>query len=69
MRFQLMFKPEERGTELASLFVRKKIADNFMWLSLEAYITGGYIRRFEKCLQNNFNEYILGFIAYFSERS
>ncbi|RHW77803.1 MipA/OmpV family protein [Colwellia sp. RSH04] len=67
LRFQEMFKPEERGTGLASIFVGKKIADNFMWLPLEAYVTGGYVRRFEKGLQNDFNEYVLGFKAYFSK--
>ena len=67
MRFQDMFEPEERGTGLASLFVGKKIADEFLWLPLEAYVTGGYIRRFEKGLQDNFNEYVLGFKAYFSK--
>ena len=67
VRFQNMFKPEERGTGLASVFVGKKIADNFMWLPLEAYVTGGYVRRFEKGLQDDFNEYVLGFKAYFSK--
>jgi len=67
LRFQEMFKPEERGTGIASIFVGKKIADNFMWLPLEAYVTGGYVRRFEKGLQDNFNEYVLGFKAYFSK--
>ncbi len=67
MRFQNMFKPEERGTGLASIFVGKKIADNFMWLPLEAYVTGGYVRRFEQDLQDDFNEYVLGFKAYFSK--
>lgn len=67
LRFQQMFKPEERGTGLASVFVGKKIADNFMWLPLEAYVTAGYARRFEKGLQDDFNEYVLGFKAYFSK--
>jgi len=67
VRFKNMFDPEERGTGLASIFVGKKIADNFMWLPLEAYVTGGYVRRFEKGLQDNFNEYVLGFKAYFSQ--
>jgi len=67
MRFQDMFEAEDRGTGLASLFVGKKIADNFMWLPLEAYVTGGYVRRFEQGLQSDFNEYVLGFKAYFSK--
>lgn len=67
MRFQDMFEPEERGTGLASVFVGKKIADNFMWLPIEAYVTGGYVRRFEQGLQDDFNEYVLGFKAYFSK--
>jgi len=67
MRFKNLFKPEERGTGLASVFVGKKIADNFMWLPIEAYVTTGYIRRFENGHQDNFNEYVLAVKAYFTK--
>ncbi len=66
VRFQDLFNPEARGTGLASVFVGKKIADSFMSLPLEVYATGGYARRFENGLQENFNEYVLGFKAYYS---
>ncbi len=66
VRFQDIFNAEERGTGIASLFVGKKIADSFMTLPLEVFVTGGYVRRFEKNYQKDFNEYVLGFKAYYS---
>ena len=67
MTFKDMFNPEERNTGLASVFVGKKIADEFLWLPLEAYVTGGIARRFEKDYQSDFNEYVLGFKVYFTK--
>ncbi len=66
VQFKELFDPEERNTGLASVFLGKKIADEFMGLPLETYITAGYARRLEKDAQSDFNEYVLGFKAYFS---
>jgi outer membrane protein len=66
MRFQDMFDPEERDTGLASVFLGKKITDEFMWLSMKGYVTGGFVRRFEQGEQDDFNEYVLAFKAYYS---
>lgn len=51
MRFKIMFDPEEKHTGLASLFVGKKIADKFLGLPVESYVTLGYARHFEKDYQ------------------
>jgi outer membrane protein len=67
MRFQDMFDPEERDTGLASVFVGKKIADEFLWLPMEGYVTGGLVRRFERGEQDDFNEYVLAFKGYYSD--
>ncbi|QOL25402.1 MipA/OmpV family protein [Thalassotalea sp. LPB0316] len=67
MRFKNMFDPEPRNTGLTSLFVGKKIADSFLGLPLDSYVTLGYARHFEKGYQDNFNEYVLGFKAYFTK--
>ena len=67
MRFKNLFQPEERNTGLASIFVGKKVTDNFFWLPIEGYVTTGYVRRFERGEQPDFNEYVLGFKAYFSK--
>ena len=66
MRFIDLFDPEERNTGLASFFLGKKVANKFMGLPIEAYVTGGYVRRFERGEQEDFNEYVLGFKAYYS---
>ena len=66
MRFKNLFDPEEKKTGLTSLFVGKKIADKFLGLPLESYVTVGYARHFEKGHQDNFNEYVIGFKAYFT---
>lgn len=66
MRFKNMFDPEAKHTGLASVFVGKKIADKFLGLPVESYVTLGYARHFEKGYQANFNEYVLGFKAYFT---
>lgn len=67
LRFQDMFKPEERGTGLVSVFVGKKLGDSFFSLPLDVYVTGGIARRLENDLQDDFNEYALGFKVYFSK--
>ncbi len=66
MRFQDMFDPEERDTGLASVFLGKKVTDEFLGLPLEGYVTGGFVRRFERGEQDDFNEYVLGFKVYYS---
>ncbi|ARN73194.1 MipA/OmpV family protein [Oceanicoccus sagamiensis] len=67
VRFSNFFNNDERNTGLASLFVGKKITDRFMHLPLEGYVTGGYVRRLENGEQSDFNEYVLGFKAYFTQ--
>lgn len=67
MQFQDMFDPEKRNTGLASIFLGKRIADKFMGLPLDVYLTGGYLRRFERGEQSDFNEYAIGVKAYFSK--
>jgi len=67
VRFQRLFDPEPNKTGIASLFVGKKITDRFLGLPIEGYVTAGFVRHFEKGQQSNFNEYVLGFKAYFSK--
>jgi outer membrane protein len=65
--FREMFDAEERDTGLASVFLGKKVTDEFLWLPMDGYVTGGLVRRFERGEQDDFNEYVLGFKAYYSD--
>ena len=67
MRFSNIFEKESRNTGLASMFVGKKIADSFMYMPFDTYATAGYVRRFERGEQSDFNEYVLGFKIYYSK--
>jgi MipA family protein len=57
---------EERHTGIASVFIGKKVADNFLTLPFEIYIKGGYVRHFERGVQSDFNEYVLAVKGYFN---
>ncbi|MEE4108218.1 MAG: MipA/OmpV family protein [Halieaceae bacterium] len=53
----------EIGTDIASLFIGRKISNRIMTLPLEGWLQGGLVRRFESGLQDDFFEVVLGFKA------
>lgn len=50
-------------TDLASVFVGRRISDRIMTLPVEGWLQGGLVRRFESGLQDDFFELVLGFKA------
>jgi outer membrane protein len=51
------------GTNLASLFLGRKLSDDVFTLPIEAWLIGGVARRFENGLQDDFFEGVLAFKA------
>jgi len=66
LRFHHLFDAEPNDTGIASLFVGKEITNRFLNLPIEGFVAAGFARHFENGHQDNFNEYILGFKAYYS---
>lgn len=54
-------------TDIASLFVGRKISNRLLSLPIEGWLQGGLTRRFESGLQNDFFEVVLGFRAIYRQ--
>ncbi|WP_344796599.1 MipA/OmpV family protein [Litoribacillus peritrichatus] len=57
---------EERNTGITSVFVGKKLTDEFFSLPIEIYLKGGLVRHFEQGTQPDFWEYVTAFKGYYS---